>query len=239
MPLGGSPCPRVVAEATELCGGLGSGDAQGPALLSGKPKGNPGPSLRGPVMHTMQFLSHCPPLKPEKQNERRKTVNSTVWGFGPTKGRGASYRVLSTKDLILVHLAEKPEAHCPQLVQVSIIVPLGAGADLHTGAKVLVGPSQFAIECMGPATRPSGTQRNPIPPVFSEHLIHPFRTWVLSIYPMPDARPGGGRRTGQRAGCSSRLHGAHRLARKTEAQELHEVRADGQRSTRRKQRRAQ
>lgn len=140
--------------------------------------------------------------------------------------------MLSTRDLILVDLAEKPEAHCPQLVQVFIIVPVSGGADLHTGAKVLVGPSQFAVVCMGPVTRASGTQS-------SEHLIHPLHMYVLRVYHMPDIRPGGGRCTGEQDGHGSCLHGAHRLARKTEAKELHKVRTDEQRTRWKKKHRGQ
>lgn len=78
--------------------------------------------------------------------------------------------MLSPGDLILVDLAEKPEAHCPQPVQVFIVVPFSGGADLHAGAKVLVGPSQFAVVCTGPVTRASGTQKFRAPHSSTPHV---------------------------------------------------------------------
>lgn len=116
----------------------------------------------------------------------------------------------------------KPPPSLPY-VGVQIFIP---------GANVLVGPSQFAAVCMGPVARPSGTQRNSIQQVFSEHLIRSFPTYLLRVYYTPDIKQGGGRRSGEQ-------DRAHRLAWKAEVKEFHRVSTDEQRATWRQQHRVQ
>lgn len=77
-------------------------------------------------------------------------------------------------------------------------------------------------------TRPSGIQRNSIQEVFPEHLIHSLPTYVLGVGCMPEADKavGGGGHGDEQGGPDSCPPGAHRRARRMEAEGSHKMRTD-------------